>query len=67
MEEEKNSISERIARLERKIENEERRRRKSNIVITEWRGEGTSKQHFKEDIENFIKENIEKQGLLQYK
>jgi predicted nucleic acid-binding Zn-ribbon protein len=44
-EEEKNSMSERIARLERKMENEERRRRKNNILITGWRGEGKSKQH----------------------
>jgi predicted RNase H-like nuclease (RuvC/YqgF family) len=57
-EEEKNSMAERVARLERKMENEERRR-KNNIVITGWRGEGKSKQQTKEDIENFIKENIE--------
>jgi inorganic pyrophosphatase len=38
--EEKNSMSERIARLERKMENEERRRRKNNILITGWRDEG---------------------------
>jgi hypothetical protein len=31
------------------VENEERRRRKNNIVITEWRGEGKSKQQIKED------------------
>jgi hypothetical protein len=28
-------------------------------VITGWRGEGKSKQQIKEDVENFIKENIE--------
>jgi hypothetical protein len=28
---------------------------KNNIVITEWRGEGKSKQQIKEDIDNFIK------------
>jgi hypothetical protein len=28
-------------------------------VITGWKGEGKSKQRIKEDIENFIKENIE--------
>jgi hypothetical protein len=35
-EEEKNNVSERVApaRLERKMENEERRRRKNNMVIT---------------------------------
>jgi hypothetical protein len=56
---------ERIGRLERKMENEERRRRKNNIVITRWIGEGKSKQQSKEDIENVIKESIEikdKQG-----
>jgi hypothetical protein len=36
-------MSERVARLERKMENEERKRRKINIVITGWRGEGKSK------------------------
>jgi hypothetical protein len=46
---EKNSMSERVARLERKMENEQRRRRKNNIVITGWRGEGKSKQQIKED------------------
>jgi hypothetical protein len=51
-------MSERVARLERKVENEERRRRKNNIVITEWRGEGKRKQQIKEDKENFIKENM---------
>jgi hypothetical protein len=49
---------ERVARLERKMENEERKRRKNNIVITGWRGEGKSKQVIEEDIENFIKEHI---------
>jgi hypothetical protein len=29
-------------------------------VITGWRGEGKSKQQIKEDMENFIKESIEK-------
>jgi hypothetical protein len=57
--EEKNNMSERVARLERKMKNEERRKRKNNIVITGWRGEGKSKQHIQEDIENFLKENIE--------
>jgi hypothetical protein len=52
-------MSERVARLERKVENEERRRRKNNIVITGWRGEGKRKQQIKEEKENFIKENIE--------
>jgi hypothetical protein len=33
-EEGKNCMSERVARLERKIENEERRRRNNNIVIS---------------------------------
>jgi hypothetical protein len=28
-------------------------------VITGWRGEGKSKQQIKEDIEHFVKENIE--------
>jgi hypothetical protein len=51
-------MSERVARLERKVENEERRRRKNNIVITGWRGEGKRKQQIKEDKENFIKENM---------
>ncbi|KAJ3635361.1 hypothetical protein MTP99_008274 [Tenebrio molitor] len=44
------------------MENEERRRRKNNMVImviTECRGEGKSKQQIKEDIEKFIKINIE--------
>jgi hypothetical protein len=45
-------MSEKVARLERKMKNEERRKRKNNIVITEWRGEGKSKQHIQEDIEN---------------
>jgi hypothetical protein len=45
---------ERVTRLERKIENEERRRRKTNTVLTGLRGEGKSKQQIKEDIENFI-------------
>jgi hypothetical protein len=34
-------MSERVARLKSKMENEERRRKKI-IVITEWRGEGAS-------------------------
>jgi hypothetical protein len=42
------------------MEYEGRRRRKNNIVITEWRNEGKSKQQIKDDIETFIiKENIE--------
>jgi hypothetical protein len=40
-------MSERVARLERKMENEERR------------SEGKSKQQIKHDIEIFLKENIE--------
>ncbi|KAH0810947.1 hypothetical protein GEV33_011844 [Tenebrio molitor] len=67
-EKEKNNMFERVARLEIKMENEERRRRKNNIVIT---GEGKSKQVIKEDIENFIKEhkvkdcyNIKKDQVL---
>jgi hypothetical protein len=48
-EEGKNSMSEKVARLERKMENEERRRRNNNIVIIGWRGEGKSKQQIKED------------------
>jgi hypothetical protein len=47
-------MSERVARLERKMENEERRRRRNNTVLTGWRGEEKSKQQIKEDIENFI-------------
>jgi putative IMPACT (imprinted ancient) family translation regulator len=42
-------MSERVARLERKMENEERRRAKNNIVMTGWRGEGKSKKLIKED------------------
>jgi hypothetical protein len=42
---EKNNMSERVARLERKMENEERR------------SEGKSKQQIKHDIEFFLKEN----------
>jgi hypothetical protein len=42
---EKNNMSERVARLERKMENEERR------------SEGKSKQQIKHDIEIFLKEN----------
>jgi hypothetical protein len=57
-EEEKNSMSERVARLETKMENEERRRRKNNIVITGWRSEGSSKQQSRVEVEKFIKENI---------
>jgi hypothetical protein len=53
-----NNRSEREARLERKMENEERRRTKNNTVITGWRSEGKSKQQIKEDIEKFVKENI---------
>jgi cell division protein FtsX len=53
-----NSMSERVARLETKMENEERRRRKNNIVITGWRSEGSSKQQSREEVEKFIKENI---------
>jgi hypothetical protein len=49
----------RVGRLERKMKNEERRRGKNNIVITGCRGEGKSKQQIKEDIEKFIKEDIE--------
>jgi hypothetical protein len=41
------------------MEYEERRRRKSSTVITVWRVEVKSKQQIKEDIENFIIENIE--------
>jgi hypothetical protein len=41
------------------VENEERRRRKNNIVTSGWRGEGKRKQQIKEEKENFIKENIE--------
>ncbi|KAJ3622279.1 hypothetical protein MTP99_002798 [Tenebrio molitor] len=58
-EKEKNSMSERVARLEMKMENDERRRRKINIVITGWREEGKSKQQSRDDVEKFIKENIE--------
>jgi hypothetical protein len=36
-----------------------KQKKKNNIVITGWRGEGKSKQQIKEDIENLIKENIE--------
>jgi hypothetical protein len=43
-------MSERVARLERKMENEEKRRRKNNIVITGWRGEGQSKNRSKRKI-----------------
>jgi predicted RNase H-like nuclease (RuvC/YqgF family) len=57
-EEEKNSMSERVAWLETKMENEERRRRKNNIEITGWRSEGSSKQQSREEVEKFIKENI---------
>jgi predicted RNase H-like nuclease (RuvC/YqgF family) len=69
-EEEKNSMSERVARLETKMENEERRRRKNNIVITGWRSEGSSKQQSREEVEKFIKENIGEakvKELLQHK
>jgi hypothetical protein len=46
----------------------ERRRRKNNIVITGWKGEGKSKQQIKEDIENFIKENREEgNGRVEWK
>jgi hypothetical protein len=45
-----NSMSERVGRLERKMKNEERRRRKNNLVITGWRGKGKSKRQIKEDI-----------------
>jgi hypothetical protein len=42
------------------MEYEGRRRRKNNIVITEWRNEGKSKQQIKDNKENFIiKEKIE--------
>jgi hypothetical protein len=44
-EEEKKGLTER--QLERKIEHEQRRTRKNNIVITGWRGEGKSKQQIK--------------------
>jgi hypothetical protein len=47
-------MSERVARLERKMKIEERRRRKNNTVLTGLRSEGKSKQQIKEDIENFI-------------
>jgi hypothetical protein len=43
----------------KKMENEEREEEKNNTVIIGWRGEGKSKQQIKEDIENFIKENLE--------
>jgi hypothetical protein len=45
--EEKNNMSERVARLERKMKNEERRKRKNNIVITGWRASSTSKRTLK--------------------
>jgi hypothetical protein len=48
-------MSERVAGLERKMENDERRRRNNNVG---WGGEGKSKQQIKEGIENFIKENF---------
>jgi hypothetical protein len=51
-------MSQRVAGLERKMENDERRRRNNNVVITGWGGERKSKQQIKEDIENFIKENF---------
>jgi hypothetical protein len=51
-------MSERVAWLEKKMENEEKEEEKIT-VITGWRGEGKSKQQIKEDVENFIKENIE--------
>jgi DNA repair exonuclease SbcCD ATPase subunit len=60
---EKNSLTERIAQLEKKMEYEERRRRKNNTVITGWRDKGKCKQQIKEDMENFIKENIEEVKL----
>jgi hypothetical protein len=41
------------------MENKEKRRRKNYIVITRWKGEGKSKQQSREEVENFIKENIE--------
>jgi hypothetical protein len=31
---------------------------KNNIVITEWRSEGNSKQQSREEVEKFIKETI---------
>jgi hypothetical protein len=37
------------------------------MVITRWRGEGKSKQQIKEDIENFIKENVEQVKGLRIK
>jgi hypothetical protein len=57
-------LTERVAWLERKIEYEERRRRRNNRVITEWRGKLKSKQQIEEDIENVIKENIEEDQVL---
>jgi hypothetical protein len=33
-------------------------------VITEWRGEGKSKQQIKEDIENFIKKKNIKEAIV---
>jgi hypothetical protein len=37
---------------------------KNNIVITEWRGEGKSKQQIKEDIDNFIKKKKTKEAIV---
>jgi hypothetical protein len=46
------------------MENEEREEEKNNTVINGWRGEGKSKQQIKEDIENFIKENLEEAKVI---
>jgi hypothetical protein len=40
-------MSERVAGLERKMENDERRRRNNNIVIIGWRGEGRASSRSK--------------------
>jgi hypothetical protein len=39
------------------MENGERRRRKNNIVITGWRGEGKRKQQIKEDRKFYQKKH----------
>jgi hypothetical protein len=52
---------ERVARLKRKMEYEERRRTKNNIVIIGWRVEGKSKQQIKDERKVGNREDIHRQ------
>lgn len=57
-EEEKKILVERIDKMEKRMETEERRKRRNNIMITGCSWVARSKQELKEEVENFMKKNI---------